>query len=449
MWRDEYERRSLSNGGETITLLDATGQTVQQFAYDDTAPWPTSTDGGGTSLNVVDTDGDYGSSNNWIAAVPSPDAGVTPVATSFVRDSGSIARPDLLDTLTFEFNIGVAINKSDLTLTNATLGGAAVDLSAAGFSYDTNTATATLDLTSLPARLEAGYYDITIDAASVTGDFGGESFDGNDDGIAGGDFVSRVYVAIPGDASLDGVVTASVVNIFTGQQTGDLAITLGNIGATSNVAWALGDFNNDGDVDVNQVNIFSGINEGDSAKVLANLGRDVRPAAQVMQVAQVTQATQVPVRSLPATLTAETPVVSHPLVSQLPAPEVDSFVVPESVQITASSQTSEPVQPVRVTEFVEGPAIEEVVLSASTTSHLPMSLIDSSPVLIEPQRLSTPEDGAAFAPVAGNNLQLDLAGSHQLLDTVFADKAFDDNTETDPDLADAYLTAEADFIDVF
>ena len=428
---------ALSNGGETITLRDATGQTIQQFAYDDTAPWPTSTDGGGASLNVVNTEGNYDLSSNWIAATPTPVDEVMPIVASLVRDSGSTVRPDFIDTLAFEFNTGVVINQSDLTLTNSTLGGAAVDLSAAGFSYDTATATATLDLTSLPARLEAGYYDITVDAASVTGASGGENLDGNDDGVAGGNFVSRVYVAIPGDASLDGVVTASVVNIFTGQQTGDLAITLSNIGTSSNVAWAAGDFNSDGDVDVNQVNIFSGINEGDSAKVLANLGRDVRPAVSSLQV------TQVPVRSLQATLTAETPVVSYPLVSQLPSPEVDSLVAPESVQIAASSQTSEPVQPVRVSEVVEGPATEDVVLSVSNSDPLPMLLFDLSPVSVtsnKPSLLSDEDEDLELADA--NKSQFELAGSHELLDFIFADKIFEIDSLDDPDSTDLGLAEQ-------
>ncbi len=42
----------LDNGGETITLLDATNAIVQQFAYDD--GWYPSTDGGGFSLEFVD-----------------------------------------------------------------------------------------------------------------------------------------------------------------------------------------------------------------------------------------------------------------------------------------------------------------------------------------------------------------------------------------------------------
>lgn len=41
---------SLSNGGETLTLVDAFGDTIMSFTYDDNQPWPTSADGGGRSL---------------------------------------------------------------------------------------------------------------------------------------------------------------------------------------------------------------------------------------------------------------------------------------------------------------------------------------------------------------------------------------------------------------
>jgi hypothetical protein len=44
----------LSNGGETITLLDALGQLVQSFTYDDNGPtWHPSTDGSGPSLVIL------------------------------------------------------------------------------------------------------------------------------------------------------------------------------------------------------------------------------------------------------------------------------------------------------------------------------------------------------------------------------------------------------------
>ena len=44
---------SLSNSGETITLLDPFGDTIMSFAYNDAAPWPTAADGGGRSLVPV------------------------------------------------------------------------------------------------------------------------------------------------------------------------------------------------------------------------------------------------------------------------------------------------------------------------------------------------------------------------------------------------------------
>ena len=343
---------ALSNGGETITLLDATGQTIQQFAYDDVAPFPTSPDGGGASLIVVDTEGDYNSGANWVASTPSPDLVVTPVIDALVRDSGSILRPDLIDTLAFEFNTAVDINKGNLTLTNATLGGVAVNLSDASFSYDSNSQIATLDLSTLPDRLEAGYYDITV-SANVTAVDGSGSLDGDGDGTSGGDYVSRVYVAIPGDANLDGIVTNSNADIFSGTQTGDLAVTLGNIG-TSNITWADGNFNADGDVDQNQSDIFSSTNEGDLARLLANLFRDVRPS-QPVTLAPVTLASTAPVIAAPAIVASE---------AVSPTTQIAAVVEPELEPATVDV------------------ASEPTVISVSDSPVLP-SIADTSPALAE------------------------------------------------------------------
>jgi len=41
---------SLSNGGEALTLMDAAGDTIMNFTYGDSDPWPTAADGGGRSL---------------------------------------------------------------------------------------------------------------------------------------------------------------------------------------------------------------------------------------------------------------------------------------------------------------------------------------------------------------------------------------------------------------
>ncbi|MFP6873784.1 MAG: lamin tail domain-containing protein, partial [Verrucomicrobiales bacterium] len=58
---------ALSNGGETIKIDDATGSTVQEFAYDDRAPWPEETDGTGHSLVLINpvTNPDPGDPANW------------------------------------------------------------------------------------------------------------------------------------------------------------------------------------------------------------------------------------------------------------------------------------------------------------------------------------------------------------------------------------------------
>ena len=470
---------ALSNGGETITLLDATGQTIQQFAYDDVAPFPTSPDGGGASLIVVDTEGDYNSGANWVASTPSPDLVVTPVIDALVRDSGSILRPDLIDTLAFEFNTAVDINKGNLTLTNATLGGVAVNLSDASFSYDSNSQTATLDLSTLPDRLEAGYYDITV-SANVTAVDGSGSLDGDGDGTSGGDYVSRVYVAIPGDANLDGIVTNSNADIFSGTQTGDLAVTLGNIG-TSNITWADGNFNADGDVDQNQSDIFSSTNEGDLARLLANLFRDVRPS-QPATLAPVTLASTAPVIVAPAIVAAEivdpateiaavvetevdatqeivaADIVSKPAAIPVSEPSVLlplSTVAPSAPILITPSVTAEDVQIVPMqtltlvasnTTVTEAAAIETspVVASVKTTlaetnsltestiTSQPVLFFDSAPLAIEQTRESLPSSN--LGTTESDAVNLELGGSQKLQDDVFAENYFESTDSPDTEL---------------
>ncbi len=46
----------LNNAGETITLVDAAGEVIHSFTYDDALPWPTEADGQGRSLVLSDSD---------------------------------------------------------------------------------------------------------------------------------------------------------------------------------------------------------------------------------------------------------------------------------------------------------------------------------------------------------------------------------------------------------
>jgi len=66
---------NLSNGGETVTLSDNTSQIINSITYDDSAPWPTSPDGSGPSLELRGTDLDNSLANSWSGSItPTPRA---------------------------------------------------------------------------------------------------------------------------------------------------------------------------------------------------------------------------------------------------------------------------------------------------------------------------------------------------------------------------------------
>jgi hypothetical protein len=63
-----YADANLSNGGERVVLIGPHGETLQDFTYDDSAPWPTSPDGDGPSLEIIDPPGDATNAVNWRAS---------------------------------------------------------------------------------------------------------------------------------------------------------------------------------------------------------------------------------------------------------------------------------------------------------------------------------------------------------------------------------------------
>ncbi|PYK31451.1 MAG: hypothetical protein DME57_03655, partial [Verrucomicrobia bacterium] len=94
-------RGNLSNAGETIELYQPTEVLVDRVAYDDLAPWPTSGDGDGNSLqrnpDMWTWEPGFGNdASNWHA--DSPTVGIqnsiaTPQAASIImRGSGTVAR---------------------------------------------------------------------------------------------------------------------------------------------------------------------------------------------------------------------------------------------------------------------------------------------------------------------------------------------------------------------
>ena len=70
----------LDNGGEQVTLSDNNNVAVSTLQYDDVAPWPTSPDGNGTSLELKDPTYDVTLPASWAASVGAP----TPKAANSV-----------------------------------------------------------------------------------------------------------------------------------------------------------------------------------------------------------------------------------------------------------------------------------------------------------------------------------------------------------------------------
>jgi len=64
----KFDGKNLSNAGERIVVRGPSGQTIHDFVYDDEPPWPTSPDGGGPSLEIIDPMGDPASAANWRAS---------------------------------------------------------------------------------------------------------------------------------------------------------------------------------------------------------------------------------------------------------------------------------------------------------------------------------------------------------------------------------------------
>ncbi len=263
---------SLSNGSGRIALrqpdspeLDFIPRVVvDEVVYDDIAPWANA-DGTGGSLNRGVTSQAGNLAATWQLAVPTPGEAMfendPPTVVSNVRDGGNIDRPDLWDTLAVTFSEDVSVSASSLEMVNQSVGASAVDLSAASFNYNSATFTATWNFDAL--NLDAAFYEVSLD--DVQGASSGLSLDGDGNGSAGGTFAASYYVAIPGDADLDGQV-----NVLQ-----DAATVVDNLGTVGTAAWADGDFNADGNVNVLD----------DAALLVNNLGRNVQPPSAVMALA--------------------------------------------------------------------------------------------------------------------------------------------------------------------
>src|SRR6478609_5420424 len=84
---------SLNNSGEHVTIRDSSNNIIQDFDFDDDplTNWPTQPDGGGVSLEVINTTGDYNSGLNWRAG---SDPGGSPGSSGSGPDSDGDGYPD-------------------------------------------------------------------------------------------------------------------------------------------------------------------------------------------------------------------------------------------------------------------------------------------------------------------------------------------------------------------
>jgi len=166
-----------------------------------------------------------------------------PVVTGVVRDEGGVLeRPDLITTFAVTFDSDVNVVQDDLTIVNRYLR-TTIDTSGLSFDYDSVSRTATWGFDTV--ELEPAFY--TFELSNDVRSTGGL-------GLASG-VSQEVYVALQGDANLDGRV--DVLN--------DGFALLDNIGLRGGATWALGDFDGDGDVTV----------LGDAFTLVRNLGQVV------------------------------------------------------------------------------------------------------------------------------------------------------------------------------
>ena len=132
-----YFGSALSNGGEYLALLDAAGNVVTSVTYDDTGRWPTSPDGTGRSLELVDFTGDPTLPESWRAsaanngtpmAANQPSAPVVRFNEVLARNAGAVANgafsPDYVElhnTGATAVNIGLWSVRVEGMLTGACL----------------------------------------------------------------------------------------------------------------------------------------------------------------------------------------------------------------------------------------------------------------------------------------------------------------------------------------
>ena len=96
----------LGGGGDTITVRDASGNIVDEVVYDDSAPWPTSPDGTGSSLELINAATDNSVAQSWAGSIGEPTPGsensvtTTPPASPISNVNATPFTPAMGETIT-------------------------------------------------------------------------------------------------------------------------------------------------------------------------------------------------------------------------------------------------------------------------------------------------------------------------------------------------------------
>ena len=87
---------ALNNNGERIVLKDAQGNTIQDFTYGTNALWPAKANGGGSSLEILLTTGNYNDPANWREGV---EANGSPGVLGVGYDGDGDGQPDRVEVV--------------------------------------------------------------------------------------------------------------------------------------------------------------------------------------------------------------------------------------------------------------------------------------------------------------------------------------------------------------
>lgn len=143
---------ALGNGGEMIQILNTDGTVIFEIDYDDASPWPTSPDGSGPSLELLNESVDATDGVNWVAssvfagqslgenvyATPGVFNQVNSVFVNFVEDFVSVNENDATATVTISLS---SASDKDVSVDVMVLPGLGTALNNVDFTYEGGTYT--------------------------------------------------------------------------------------------------------------------------------------------------------------------------------------------------------------------------------------------------------------------------------------------------------------------